>query len=404
MLRVAKPFIFTIATALMLCTPAHGQIMEATAFATEQPGSNNVSNMVVSPDNRHLYALSGREGTLASYSINPQTGELTQFDLQMVEPAIFPESAVSQFTPDGRFLYLRRSFGSQLMLYTRNLSNGMIQLANANIAGIPDNLRSQPFTLSPDGQNLYLLVSEGIMRQLRVFQINTDGTLTLLQSIAFDTDPNAPHIPPDGRHLYMTGSPNAYFARNPVNGTLQLIGDEPSARTIFSDLLFTRDSETVLFSRGIPGSPPGIFYSFLPRNTQSGEFIDPEQSILGSPTFINSNQLFSLIDNDRFLVQSVPLRLFRYIRESGASFEIEGGIVDNLSTGATHQFTSQLTSPNERFYFLGLQDGIVVFRINGTGIGIIPSVPAMTGSGLLIMVLLLLIAGAVLLMVRSSAS
>lgn len=402
MFKRIKPYFTAFALLLLPCMSVSSQILEAVDFSTDNPGSSNVNNMVVSPDSRHLYALSGSDGTLASYTISQQTGNLTQFDVQMVETNVFPASAVSQFTPDGRFLYLRRFSGTHLMLYSRNLSSGLIQLVDTNIANIPDNLGTRRFTLSPDGQNLYLLVL-GDTVELRVHQVNADGTLKLLQTIDLgDNTISFPQVSPDGRHLYISGSPNPFFARNPTDGTLQLINNELTPNPIFSSLLFTADSTLFLFGRGFIGSPPSFGLSYFERDTQSGGVLPPSSGVLSSPSIINSGQLFSLIDNDRFLVQSAPLRLFRFIREAGASFIVEDGIVDNLSSGSLHDFTSQTVSPNGRFYFLGLEDGITVFSVNGTGIGIPPEVPALNPVSLLFLGLLVLACGILTLTNKSS--
>lgn len=377
---------------------ANAQILTATDFITGIPGSADVNSIVISPDGLNLYAHSNQFGTFTGFSINQQNGRLAVINVIDVEPTIGVLFGRLIISSDGRFIYAdlpsTQGPGSQLALFSRDTSTGVIELVDTNITGLPVDVRERDATISPNGQFLYLTTN--LEDLLLVFSINDDGSLELIQSVIGDRV-SITAISPDGRHLYVSGADGqVLYNIDPINGSLTFVGNSGfNAQQRFDG--FSQDGNIMFAISSTPGSPSFTFAAFLNRDIQtglltSGAFIDILPG--GGPFAVD---LLTPINNGRLQVVVSPHSIIRFIPENEASFTLPPSqIVDDISIPGTRFVIAQAATPDDRFLYRTLSEGITVFSINTRGIGDIPEVPTLNAMGLILLVLVLLLGGRLL--------
>ncbi|GEM29637.1 hypothetical protein NN3_06440 [Nocardia neocaledoniensis NBRC 108232] len=175
------------------------------------------------PDGRFLFAAPGPNPQLIPYAIGAG-GELTAGT-----PLPLPDVPVDiMFAPNSRDGYVVVGLQNAQVVPVRIGADGT---PTRNGPGVPfgeslDGVASG--TVSPDGKQLY--VASLLPRQLLVFDINADGTVSpVKQRLSTGLNPIFPRVTPDGRHVYVvneiSGSVSG-FARA-ADGTLTEIAGSP---------------------------------------------------------------------------------------------------------------------------------------------------------------------------------
>lgn len=217
--------------------------------------------VAVSPDGRNVYATGVTSDSVATFSRNQNTGELTWIDTVKNGagyncPGGVCASTISSLdgaygialSADGRFVYVSSKFADSVTVFARNPANGSLSaaggLGEANfVQAYTDTLLSDTWglALSPDGANLY--VTSYATDTLVVLDRGADdGKLTTRQILTRNLGPNGFPLPgtvpvpgpgldgvfrvivaPDGRFVYTAsyiGDSVCLFRRAALDGTL----------------------------------------------------------------------------------------------------------------------------------------------------------------------------------------
>ena len=194
-------------------------------------GLDAASDVVVSPDSKHVYVSSYGDDSIVVFSRNTSSGRLTY--LQRVEDntgsADGLEGALQMaIGPAGNHVYVASRIEGALAILRREAGTGNLQYVHTvedmHYADGPVGV-----AVSPDGKNLYVASNvnstlsvlsrnplTGKVRQLENFRDN-DGVVNGL------ADARAVAVSPDGKHVYVAGhgdSGIAWFIRNSTSGTL----------------------------------------------------------------------------------------------------------------------------------------------------------------------------------------
>lgn len=170
----------------------------------------------ISPDGGHLYVV-GYFGTLTVFARSSVTGELTFIEshtngLNGVDGIDGASGAV--ISTDGNHLYVAGTDDDAVALFNRDSTTGRLTFVQAffnETNGISGLVGPMKIALSPDGSRL--MVSGWYGDSLVVFSRHTDtGTLTFLQTLTDDTDgvdgllgAFSLVVSPDDAHVYVAG-------------------------------------------------------------------------------------------------------------------------------------------------------------------------------------------------------
>ncbi|NBA95471.1 lactonase family protein [Pseudomonas sp. R5(2019)] len=164
----------------------------------ELPKDSGPRHPVISPDNRFLYLLSEMAGSVTTFAINPNTGQLTALgevnaipaDSGLVHGAARPMIKPGQpvppplaanliwaadiaLTPDGRFLYTSERTGSTVSVFTVDRDSGLPNF----VQNLKVEQQPRGITVDPSGQ--WLLVTGEKSPNVGVYAIDPSrGTLT----------------------------------------------------------------------------------------------------------------------------------------------------------------------------------------------------------------------------------
>lgn len=214
-----------------------------------------VVEVLVSPDNLHVYALSRLNDFIAVFERDLATGGLT-----FVESKVAPEESYLNdptgmvLSPDGQHLYITSGYRDAVSAYSRDAMTGEL----TRVAVYSDRIGDVDFldgptsvAVSPSGGLVYVASEED--DAVALFARNeTNGKLTFVESRSNGDadmeglfDPAALLVSPDDRHLYVASS---RVARVSVGRILVLEG--------IDDSLFVDGFETGDVSRWDFALPP----------------------------------------------------------------------------------------------------------------------------------------------------
>ncbi len=208
---------------------ATGELSFITHRVDEIQGLNEVRDLSVTPDGRHLYAVSSSQNALTVFEKHPETGVL-----QFVESHRNGQEGAEgldlvqrvEVSPDGRHVYTASFYdpnysgmGGDVSTFERDPATGRL-----HFRGVVEEVQSKgALGLSPDGRFLYTTE----LHNLVVLQRNIEtGVLRVVerQPDAGGVSTRSIVPSPDGRHLYVArGHSILIFERHNATGTLDLL-------------------------------------------------------------------------------------------------------------------------------------------------------------------------------------
>jgi len=201
-------------------------------------GLDRAFDVKVSPDGRHVYVSGIEVNTIAVFSRDVATGELSFVEVirqgvNGIDYLARPWSlAVS---PDGRNVYATGRDYNSLVVFARNADTGQltsVQVLRDGTDGVDGLNSAVTVAVSPDGEHVYVCGNDD--NAIATFARDTDtGELSLVQVLFDDTDgvnglgdPNWVTVSPDGRHVYVAAGQDdalGVFSRDEVTGELSFV-------------------------------------------------------------------------------------------------------------------------------------------------------------------------------------
>ncbi len=215
---------------------------------------DGASDVVVSPNGAHVYAVAAGDDALVAYSRiteqGPNFGKLSSAPLDVVQRDVSdpdsdswilpelqgPRSVV--ISPDGLHLYVAATDGDAVLVFSRDSAPGSdkygtvswVETVSDGINGL-DGVRDLAF--SPDGEFLY--AAAAVDSAILTFDRNpATGRLTLVQNVVDGVGGidgiggvQAVSVSPDGAHLYAASAGDnavAWFTRDTASGELTFEG------------------------------------------------------------------------------------------------------------------------------------------------------------------------------------
>ncbi|MFI7529298.1 lactonase family protein [Nocardia salmonicida] len=170
---------------------------QPTPIASRAPSGMLNWPQAPSPDGRFLFVAPGVNPQLIPYAIGAE-GELTAGSALPL-----PDVPVDiMFAPNNRDVYVVVGLQNAQVVPVRIASDGTLTV-NGPATPFGESLDGVASgTVSPDGKQLY--VASLLQRQLLVFDINADGTVSPVKQRVFTgLNPIFPRVTPDGRHVYI---------------------------------------------------------------------------------------------------------------------------------------------------------------------------------------------------------
>jgi len=203
-------------------------------------GLYQATDATVSPDGRHVYVTGGGDSAVAVFSRNGTTGELTfveaEFDDVGGVDGLYSASGVT-VSPYGRHVYVTGAWDDSVAVFSRNGTTGELTFVEAEFDGVGgvDGLDyAYGVAVSSDGQHVY--VTGATDNAVAVFSRRlTTGGLTFVKA-EFDgvgwvdglDGAVGIAVSPDDQHVYVAGGGDdavAVFSREvPVVPTVTLVG------------------------------------------------------------------------------------------------------------------------------------------------------------------------------------
>lgn len=208
------------------------------------PFFNGANDVAITTDGKHLYAPVGSEHLVVGFERDAVTGRLTQVDVVKdgvdgVDGLFFPNDIVA--SPDGAHVYVASTVGDSLAVFSRNATTGELTFVEAQFDGVGGVTGLQDFiqvTISPDGSHVYTGARffDGTIwtGALAVFRRDAGtGALTFVEAIFDDAGATGLTgvfqviLSPNGEHLYaVNGGGILRFERNAGTGELTQLGAE----------------------------------------------------------------------------------------------------------------------------------------------------------------------------------
>ena len=273
--------------------------------AISSPDLESVGNVVISPDGRHLYATSGRNGAVVVLARDGTGGlSFVQVHSELPAPGLCGAGALA-VTSDGRHVYVAATCAHRVRVFARDPATGKVSPVGSidHQAGRLDGL-GDLFTLvvSPDGATLYTL--DGAATALGVFKRDT-GTgelayveghdLLPLGGAAFPAGTMA--VSPDGRNIYVPIDKGEdpvllVFSRDVSTGALLPVETQRDGTNEFTSIANFRSAAASADGRyvytGFISDPESVIPVFR-RDDESGK-LTPIQA-QPSPTPISARSL-----------------------------------------------------------------------------------------------------------------
>ena len=201
-------------------------------------GLNGATGVALSPDGRSLYAAGELDDAVAVFDRDSSTGALTFVEVQ--KDATNGVAGLNgahgvAVSPDGANVYVASKIGDSLAVFSRDPATGQLtflQSKRDNVGGVNGLNGAEGVAVSPDGADVYVAGRND--NALAVFSRDpADGTLTFVEiqrdGVAGVTGLGGAKgvaISSDGAHVYAAGSLDnavAVFGRDVATGKLTLI-------------------------------------------------------------------------------------------------------------------------------------------------------------------------------------
>ena len=215
-----------------------------TYVETQEDGVDGVSGLlganevVVSPDNEHLYVASGRGGAVAVFGRDLATGELTFLEALVGSAggsaADLAGTSGVAVSPDGGHVYLVTENSDKLHVMQRNTGTGAltyVETLTDDVDGVDGLEGAESVTVSPDNKSVYAV---SIWETVVVFSRDPGtGALTYVEtqeagvgSVVGLLGAYVVVVSPDGGHVYVASrrpGEVAVFSRDLDTGALTYV-------------------------------------------------------------------------------------------------------------------------------------------------------------------------------------
>ena len=212
-----------------------------------------------SHDGKNVYVANlGASSVVQIYNRNITTGILTSAGTIAANSS--PSSVI--VSPDDKYVYATGYGDGSVSMYRRNTTSGL--LTSLGFVATGGGTPYSGMAISPDGKSLY--ISNQGSNNISVLSINTTtGLLTFNANVAAGDSPKHIVISPDGKYVYAANNGNnliSEYSRNTTTGAITSIGTIPANSAIIG-LVISRDGKFV-YSAG------GATVSLFSRNEETG--------------------------------------------------------------------------------------------------------------------------------------
>lgn len=218
------------------------------------PGVRNAHSVVVSDDNRFVYATSLGNDELLCCAIDENPVQ----PLRLVDTVSFDKGfgpRHMRLSPGGEWLYVLSEFRATVAVLRRDTANGTLTLHGVSeraavLDGMNDGFARPPATdpqpdaatltsliwaadihVRPDGRFVY--VSERTTNRLFVLRVKSDGMLEHVSHVETEAQPRGFAIDPSGQFLVACGEKSAHvslYSIDAASGALTLRSRSPGSR------------------------------------------------------------------------------------------------------------------------------------------------------------------------------
>ncbi|MCR9295839.1 MAG: dockerin type I domain-containing protein [bacterium] len=275
-----------------------------------QPGMDDVET-VVSLDGEHVYATSGRYGTISVYSRNASTGEVGSSPIQVIDAGLLPGASLAMTqasnilqNSDPQFLYVANPAADSIYVYRRQPSQAanygeltLIQVVTDGLNGVDGIAGVSDLKLTDRNNQPQLFAAGKDDDAIAVFSVNQQTGLLSFQSSQTHPDLDGPSQLVLAGRAEASGSPSV-----PVN--LMVITEENNKLVVF-DRSFD-GSLTHLQSFSDVADPSAIVTSSRPLTPR----IDLKDTVFVASA---SDSSIAVYERDAFI--SGQLELVQVLRE-----------------------------------------------------------------------------------------
>ena len=202
-------------------------------------GLNGAYEVIVSPDNNHVYVIGSSDDAVAVFSRNTATGLLTFVEVLFdgvggIDGLNSPRGITSSM--NGKFIYIASAIDDAIAVFSRNTATGaltFVEIVKDGVGGVDGLNGAYGIFVSPDDKHIYAVGSSD--DAVAVFERNAiTGTLTYFEVHKDDSQGGAISSlnaarnvsgSSDGLYVFAVSSSDdalIVFDRNPVNGALSL--------------------------------------------------------------------------------------------------------------------------------------------------------------------------------------
>ncbi|MCG8465781.1 MAG: lactonase family protein [Xanthomonadales bacterium] len=359
-----------------------------------------ITHWVVSPDNRFLFAYGEQEARINVFERDLNSGRLSPQSSIGIDVMPINGLANLLLSGDGRFLYAAGFADDHVQRFSVDPNTGALSLDD-EFAMLTDPI-SEMVLVNDILYVVTLLNPSNSLGHLLVFSINpSDGVLTMVQGLArLDTATDL-FVAPGGSHFYiLEPDPLGILGANRVllyditaDGSIsneRVIADLQITANFTAGAGFSSDGRQLFLTAEGPGSPPPTLLTQLQRDPATGHLsLGTTIPLAAALLTINADAL-TVLDNDRTLltVGAQGPSLYAIDSDTGALTALPP--VANANTASR----SVAMDRSGGFLYEAHADGVRVYRVNGNQSNPLP-VPSLNVWGVLLLVLILLILGAV---------